>query len=415
VKIKILLRGPILTRSGYGEQCRFALRALRTREDLFDIFIQPLQWGQTSWTNERDAERMWIDSTIEKTIAYVQQGAHFDSTIQVTIPNEWEKMTPRDIGYTAGIETTKVAYPWIEKGNLVDNIIVVSNHSKNVYENTVYQGENTQTKQVVEIKLNTPITTVGYPVKEFDMLELDLNLSSPFNFLCVAQFGPRKNLHNTIRWFIEEFRDEDVGLVLKSNRTKNSVIDREGLYAQLKAFVNSLGEHKCKFYLLHGDMTDGEIHALYNHEKLNALIAFPHGEGFGLPLFEAAYSGLPVVATGWSGQLDFLVNKKTGQNRFYNVDFDLQPIHESVVWDGVVSKDSMWAYTREQSAKQKMRQCYYDLTSDKADETVKKFKQFAEEIKEEFSPEQKYKEFVNAVLGGSSAPQSQEHEVLEFE
>ena len=36
---KILVRGPILTQSGYGEQSRFALRALRSREDLFEIFI----------------------------------------------------------------------------------------------------------------------------------------------------------------------------------------------------------------------------------------------------------------------------------------------------------------------------------------------------------------------------------------
>ena len=115
MKTKILLKGPILTRSGYGEQCRFALRALRSRSDLFDIFIHPLQWGQTSWISERNAERIWIDSTIEKTIAYLHQGGRFDSTVQVTIPNEWEKMSPRDVGYTAGIETTRVAHQWIEK------------------------------------------------------------------------------------------------------------------------------------------------------------------------------------------------------------------------------------------------------------------------------------------------------------
>ena len=37
MKTKVLLVGPVLTRSGYGEQARFAMRALRSREDLFDI------------------------------------------------------------------------------------------------------------------------------------------------------------------------------------------------------------------------------------------------------------------------------------------------------------------------------------------------------------------------------------------
>ena len=71
MKKKILLKGPLLTRSGYGEQARFALRSLRSREDLFEVFIQPLQWGQTSWTSEVTDERRWIDQTIEKTIGYI--------------------------------------------------------------------------------------------------------------------------------------------------------------------------------------------------------------------------------------------------------------------------------------------------------------------------------------------------------
>ena len=74
MKKKILLKAPVLTRSGYGEQSRFALRALRSRTDLFEIFIQPLKWGQTSWIMEADKEKDWIDHTIEKTIAYIQHG-----------------------------------------------------------------------------------------------------------------------------------------------------------------------------------------------------------------------------------------------------------------------------------------------------------------------------------------------------
>tara|TARA_B100000700_G_scaffold328641_1_gene447160 strand:+ start:294 stop:1553 length:1260 start_codon:yes stop_codon:yes gene_type:complete len=416
-KTKILLRGPVLTRSGYGEQCRFALRSLRSRSDLFEIFVHPLQWGATSWTNERDAERTWIDSAIEKTLAYMQGGGTFDMTVQVTIPNEWEKMSPRDIGYTAGIETTRTAHQWIQKGNEMDNIIVVSNHSKMVYEKTAYQGQNSRTGEMVELKLTTPVDVVNYPVKEFEKVEVDLDVSTSFNFLCVAQFSPRKNLNNTVKWFIEEFRDnEDVGLILKSNIAKNSLMDRERYYSQLRSYARQQGEHKCKFYLLHGDMTDAEVHNLYNHDKTDALIALAHGEGFGLPMFEAAYSGMPVVATGWSGQLDYLINKETGRNRFYSVDFDLQPVQDEVVWEGVIVKDSMWAYSREQSAKQQMRQCYYDLTSDSREETLKTHTEYAKEIREEFDSASMYKAFVDSVLGvDSSTVQGESQEVLEFD
>ena len=57
--------------------------------------------------------------------------------------------------------------------------------------------------------------------------DLKLELSANFNFLVVAQWGPRKNIENTILWFVEEFIDnEDVGLVLKVSTRNNSKIDR---------------------------------------------------------------------------------------------------------------------------------------------------------------------------------------------
>ena len=395
MKKKVLLKGPLLTRSGYGEQARFALRSLRSREDLFDIFIQPLQWGKTSWSSEMDEERVWIDQTIEKTIAFIQQGGQFDISVQVTIPNEFQRLAPVNIGYTAGIETTKIAHQWIQKANEMDKIIVVSGHSKQVFENTEYQATNQQTGEDVILKTQTPVEAIGYPVKTFENLpELDLGLSTSFNFLTVAQFGPRKNLLNTIKWFIEEFRNEDVGLVVKSNIAKNCLMDRNRLLAELMKFVRQQGERQCKVFLLHGDMTDAEMHSLYRVPQINAFVSLPHGEGFGLPLFEAAYSGLPVVATGWSGQLDFLVDAE-GKEQFYNVSFDLQPVQKEVVWDGVITEDSMWAYAREDSAKEQMRACFQQTTGD-ADTTLR-LNDYAESLQGRFSEQAMYDRFAEAI------------------
>ena len=41
-------------------------------------------------------------------------------SLQISIPNEWEKLAPVNIGITAGIETTKVAPQWIEKAGLME-------------------------------------------------------------------------------------------------------------------------------------------------------------------------------------------------------------------------------------------------------------------------------------------------------
>jgi len=389
MKKKILLKAPLLTRSGYGEQSRFALRSLRSREDLFDIYIQPLQWGQTSWMTVVNEERKWIDAVIEKTIAYVQQGGLFDVSLQVTIPNEWEHLAPINIGYTAGIETTKVAPQWIVKANEIDSIITISSHSKQVFKNTEYLAQNEALNQEMILKLNTPIEYVNYPVKTYENLPaLDLDLEYDINFAAVAQFSPRKNLPDTLKWFVEEFHDDEVGFVVKSNLAKNCFMDREKLFLDMKGFLANYPDRKCKIYLLHGDMTDEEVHAIYHHPKIRALVALPHGEGFGLPIYEAAYSNLPVVATGWSGHLDFLVDEE-GKEQFYNVAYDLQPVQDAVVWDGVIMKDSMWAYSRESSAKEQMRQCYEDITND--------VKRFENNLLERFNDTKMYETFVNAM------------------
>jgi glycosyltransferase involved in cell wall biosynthesis len=368
MKKKILVKAPALSASGYGEQSRFALRSLRNKENIFDIHLIDIPWGRTGKITEQTEEVEWIKQLIHKTVQAQRLNPAYDISLQITIPNEFENIAAVNIGYTAGIETTKVAPQWIEKSNMMDKIIVPSNHSKDVFEQTVYKAQ-TQTGEIVDFKLQTPVEVCSFPAKQVEEPSIDLELSTKFNFLSVAQWSARKNLEATILNFLKEFQDEeDVGLVLKLNLSKNSTSDKSQTTERVKNLISNFrkqnGDVKCKIHLLHGNLREEEMQGLYHHPKIGAFVTTTHGEGFGLPMLDAACAGLPIIAPAWSSYLDFLCapkkDKKSGKvkNRphFVKVDFDLKQVQKSAVWDGVIQADSQWCWVKDRSVRDAMRE-----------------------------------------------------------
>ena len=395
MKKKIFVRGPVLSQSGYGEQSRFALRALRSREDLFDVYIQPINWGQTGWIWEESEFRQWIDQRILETQVRIQQNQlQPDISLQITIPNEFEKLCPVNIGYTAGIETDSVSPQWLQKGNEMDKILVVSNHAKNTYVNTVATATNKNTNESFPYRLETPVEVVweNTPLAENPEPINNFEPKHDFNFLCVSQMGPRKNLHNTIKWFVEEFIDQEVGLIIKTNTRGNSRIDLEYTERALKAILGPYPNRKCSVSLLHGDLSEGQMRALYEHDKVKAMVNISHGEGFGLPLYEAARAGLPIVSIGWSGQVDFLT--KDGKDYFLKVNHVLEPVQQQFAWEGVIEKNSRWAYADQGSYKmalRMMKNIHEDFTEQASD--------LREIILQDFSDQTLFDNFVKSING----------------
>lgn len=68
--------------------------------------------------------------------------------------------------------------------------------------------------------------------------------------------------------------------------------------------------------------------------SVDALVSLHRAEGFGLPMLEAMAHGVPVVATGWSGNTDFM----DGDNSLL-VPYELVPVaDEAGIYSG-----SIWA------------------------------------------------------------------------
>jgi glycosyltransferase involved in cell wall biosynthesis len=183
----------------------------------------------------------------------------------------------------------------------MSRILVCSEHAKKNLKNT---------KGADGAKITTPIDVIphGYRQEDKEDIYSQIQLSTKFNFLTVLQMAPRKNFDLMIQWFLSEFKDDpEVGLVIKTHLQNNSTLDYHATRDRLINLLDTVAkDRKCKVYLVHGSMSDSQVQSLYDPEVIDCYISTTHGEGFGIPLFQAACNNIPIITTNWSGHLDFL-------------------------------------------------------------------------------------------------------------
>ena len=116
-----------------------------------------------------------------------------------------------------------------------------------------------------------------------------------------------------------------------------SIIDRELLLDKIDSIKQTVKGDLPNVYILHGEMTDSEINELYNHPKVKAMVSLTKGEGFGRPLLEFSLVNKPIIASAWSGHVDFL------DKEFVTlIGGTLTPVHHSASVDKMLLRESMW-------------------------------------------------------------------------
>ena len=350
---------PIDTYSGYGARARDVVKAL-IATDKYDVKILAQRWGNTRFGYLEEHNEHDMTSRIIK-----QLTAKPDIWIQITVPNEFQKVGTFNIGITAGIETTQCDASWLEGVNRMDLLLVSSNHSKSVFTQTKYDIHHKQTNQKTgQLTATTPIEVLfeGVDIETyFPKPSTNIDLSSikeQFVFLFVGHWlngvlgEDRKNVGWMIKAFCETFKNKNnvPALLLKAQTAGSSIMDRERMLDKIDSIRKTIRGKCPNVYLMHGEVTDSEMNNLYNHPKVKAMVSFTKGEGFGRPLLEFSMVKKPIIASGWSGQTDFLDKQLS-----YLVGGDLKKIHKSAVQKNVLLEDSSWFQPNDQEASKAMK------------------------------------------------------------
>jgi len=357
IKPLCVIRAPCATRSGYGDMSRDIIRHI-IEYDKFDVKVHSVNWGDTPMNalDENDPkDKMILDRLLTESL-----NKQPELYISITVPNEFQPMGKFNIGITAGIETTAASAQWIDGCNKMDLVLTISEHSKNVFLNSKYSFTPPNAPpQVLELKkpievlhncIDTKVIGKNAPKDKEFAKTLD-DIPENFCFLFVGHWlrgdygEDRKNVGMLIKLFLETFRQvktkEPVALILKTSSAGFSILDREDILGKIQKLKETVkleeGQTMPNIYLLHGELAEKEMNTLYNHPKVKAHISLTKGEGFGRPLLEASVSGKPVIASGWSGHLDFL-----DKDRAMLIGGELKNVHESSAWDNVLMKEASW-------------------------------------------------------------------------
>ena len=371
----VLMIAPFNTRSGYGDHARSIFYSIMDRDDL-DIKCIDVKWGNTPRNHLRPEvprHKKLLDRIIKPETIQQQPDVYID----IRIPNEFATPGKFNIGITAGVETDVVSGEFIQGCNQMNLNIVPSTFTAATFHRCKYDqmkdmpdGSKQKTGQ---LSLQKPMTVLfegvdtdvyrpmdKYQIKGDFVDELNELVKEDFVYLHVGQLGKggygedRKNITLMVKCFLQAFSNHPnpPALLLKTNGANFSILDQHDTLKRLRKQASKFTsvEKLPSVYLLHGDLTVEEMAMLYNHPKIRTMVSCTHGEGYGRPLAEATCCDLPVIASGWSGHMDFLNDK---ESLFING--FLKEVPKSALWPPIVVEPSKWFNVQESDVIRKFR------------------------------------------------------------
>lgn len=161
-------------------------------------------------------------------------------------------------------------------------------------------------KKCIEKYVSLPVIVIPHPV-QFPLNEPedksveDIFDEDKFNFLFIFDYNSsleRKNVLNLIKAFRKTFDTTENNAFLTIKTSLSTRFSKEK-----KQILDAIGSSE-KIKIVEKIFDKNSLNNLINH--CDCYISLHRAEGFGLTMAEAMFLGKPVIATGYSGNLEFM-------------------------------------------------------------------------------------------------------------
>ncbi len=180
-----------------------------------------------------------------------------------------------------------------------------------------------------------------------------------FVFYSIFQWQERKNPYGLLSAYTSAFSGvDDVVLVMKTYR-HNHATDKQQIVDLVRDFKKYVRlDHYPKIYIVVENMSKEGILAL--HGTGDCFLLLQRSEGWGLPHFEAAACGNPIITPGYGGQEEFLK-----EDNSYLTNYTLCPVG-GMTWSPYYTGDQLWCEPDMEHAINLMRHVYNNRDEAKA-------------------------------------------------
>jgi glycosyltransferase involved in cell wall biosynthesis len=324
--------GPVFDQSGYAEAARNYVLALHRLGVPVTVDAIRHSAGQPDLGADGEVLASLVDRSIE-----------YDRIVVHATPDTWvhrlrdEPPGMATVGCTVW-ETSGLHPIWTAACNRVDEVWVPSRWNAEVFRGS---GVRVPVEvvphciEVAELDAIAPLAIDGVP-------------DAAFVFYSIFHWNERKNPEGLLAAYLAAFTGvHDVVLVLKTHfdrppRTPGKPVDEaveddaQRAGAEIARFKRRMNlSHYPRIVPLTGTLGRAEVLGL--HRRGDAFVLLQRAEGWGLPHFEAAAMGRPVVTTGFGGPADFL-----GADSGYLVGHTLRPVW-GMEWSFFYGGTQRWA------------------------------------------------------------------------